>query len=357
MATLKENIEAIKLEKDTKILPENLKSGVTAFGIEGNLKEKVKVFSSIDEMNNSTNNADGDVCLIFGLDPVVPNSEGFSANTMILPETIPLDAGIDFEGMNGLSSKDNGSGITLTCYGWSNTTIGDVYISFDGGGGGLGIYCYSQDTSTNCYKRNYKYSADYGPYLMLNHNDMVIESLSSGRDYTLGELVVENPDSNIWDYIRFANITTIDVYVYNGLASTWTSVRNEMITKPENIEIGKVAYVDGGVITGTMDLSAKKSLNTIYAYVSKDFGPFEYDSETKEYHYEETLNSPTKPIVLDITSAPENFGDKRYLLVCSFDEMMGGTYYTFLWFDDPDKVLYYQNTMIDGGRIYIIESS
>lgn len=40
MATLKENMEAIKLEKDTKILPENLKSGITAFGVEGVLESE-----------------------------------------------------------------------------------------------------------------------------------------------------------------------------------------------------------------------------------------------------------------------------------------------------------------------------
>lgn len=38
MATLKENMEAIKLEKSKKIKPENLRSGETAFGVEGILK-------------------------------------------------------------------------------------------------------------------------------------------------------------------------------------------------------------------------------------------------------------------------------------------------------------------------------
>ena len=38
MSTLQENLDAIKLEKDTKILPENLKSGITAFGVNGTLQ-------------------------------------------------------------------------------------------------------------------------------------------------------------------------------------------------------------------------------------------------------------------------------------------------------------------------------
>lgn len=38
MATLKENLEAIKLEKETKILPEHLKSGITAFGVTGTME-------------------------------------------------------------------------------------------------------------------------------------------------------------------------------------------------------------------------------------------------------------------------------------------------------------------------------
>lgn len=35
MATIKEKAEEIKTEKDTKILPENIKKGVTVFGVTG----------------------------------------------------------------------------------------------------------------------------------------------------------------------------------------------------------------------------------------------------------------------------------------------------------------------------------
>ena len=74
MATLRENMEAIKLEKETKILPENLKAGITAFGvtgtleggtIEGDVSTYVKEFTSEEEMRNSTSTLeDGTICKI-----------------------------------------------------------------------------------------------------------------------------------------------------------------------------------------------------------------------------------------------------------------------------------------------------
>ena len=69
MATLRENMEAIKLEKDTKVLPENIKKDVTIFGVVGTLEdtsevESAKIFSTIEEMNASTENEEGDLAVI-----------------------------------------------------------------------------------------------------------------------------------------------------------------------------------------------------------------------------------------------------------------------------------------------------
>ena len=39
MSTLQENLDAIKLDKDTNLKPENLKAGITCLGVNGTLTQ------------------------------------------------------------------------------------------------------------------------------------------------------------------------------------------------------------------------------------------------------------------------------------------------------------------------------
>lgn len=97
MATLTENLEEIKRQKDTYIKPENIKKDITVFGITGTLEEsnsnKVKVFDTIDIMNNDTNAVEGDTALVLRNEVSNMNSDSIVTSVtfpakVILPEAI-----------------------------------------------------------------------------------------------------------------------------------------------------------------------------------------------------------------------------------------------------------------------------
>ena len=94
MATLKENMEAIKLEKDTKILPENLRAGITAFGVEGILQEgstdiPVKLFKTEEEMQADTSAKQDDLAIVCG-STVKPFELTDITTKLVLPKTVVL---------------------------------------------------------------------------------------------------------------------------------------------------------------------------------------------------------------------------------------------------------------------------
>ena len=57
MSTLQENFDAIKLDTDTNLKPENLKAGVTCLGVNGTLEagggsSNVRIFNTFDELDS-----------------------------------------------------------------------------------------------------------------------------------------------------------------------------------------------------------------------------------------------------------------------------------------------------------------
>lgn len=95
MATLKENIEAIKLEKETKILPQNIRSGITAFGVKGTLEMggEVKLFPNVDAMNLTEPKTNSDMAIVYGAERG-PFTSTSNADTFYFPDTVVLDEAI-----------------------------------------------------------------------------------------------------------------------------------------------------------------------------------------------------------------------------------------------------------------------
>lgn len=63
---LQTKLDAILLDKNANLLPENLKKDVTCLGITGTLEKGVKVFKNINEMNSYTGSVEGDVSVVYG---------------------------------------------------------------------------------------------------------------------------------------------------------------------------------------------------------------------------------------------------------------------------------------------------
>lgn len=90
-----ETLNAIKLDKDTNLLPENIKSGVTVLGVDGTLESNsgVKLFETVEDMQADANPQEGDLAVVYRED--IQNMTGDTQTqyitfpeTVILPETV-----------------------------------------------------------------------------------------------------------------------------------------------------------------------------------------------------------------------------------------------------------------------------
>ena len=91
MATLEENLQEIKNQKDTFIKPENLKEGITCFGITGTLtgNTTTKIYDTVETMQADTTQADGTICIVGIRDVDKSETNRPDINIFELPENIP----------------------------------------------------------------------------------------------------------------------------------------------------------------------------------------------------------------------------------------------------------------------------
>ena len=92
MATLEENLQEIKNQKDTYIKPENLKEGITCFGITGTLtgNTTTKIYDTVETMQADTTQADGTICIVGIRDVDKSETNRPDINILELPEKIPV---------------------------------------------------------------------------------------------------------------------------------------------------------------------------------------------------------------------------------------------------------------------------
>lgn len=111
---LEQLLNKIKTEKDTKIIPENIKKGVTIFNVQGAAEGGVKQFSTVEEMNSSTGNTEGDLAIVYRSE--VQNAKADSRfQTAIFPDTVVLDNAMTDSVGIAYSAVD--SSVTFDCMG------------------------------------------------------------------------------------------------------------------------------------------------------------------------------------------------------------------------------------------------
>lgn len=64
--TLITNLQAIHTETINKIIPENIKGGVTIFGVTGTIPNTLFTYSTVLEMNISTGHQEDDFAIVYG---------------------------------------------------------------------------------------------------------------------------------------------------------------------------------------------------------------------------------------------------------------------------------------------------
>ena len=143
---LQTKLDAILNDKNTNLLPENLKAGVTCLGVEGNLREggadiPVKLFETVEEMQTDMNPGEGDLALVYRNE--ISNATVDSKfQTATFPDTVVLDNAItdyvevryravDSSKMFECWSSLDSSRFTMDC--WSDT--GSIRIEYESSDG------------------------------------------------------------------------------------------------------------------------------------------------------------------------------------------------------------------------------
>lgn len=92
---LQNNLNAILLDKNTNLLPENLKEGVTVLGVEGSLKvtgsdSNIKLFETVEDMNSDPNSKEDDLAVVYR-EEIQPFKEDTETQFITFPEQVILD--------------------------------------------------------------------------------------------------------------------------------------------------------------------------------------------------------------------------------------------------------------------------
>ena len=92
---LQTNLDEILLDKETNLLPQNLKEGVTVLGVEGSLKvtgsdSNIKLFETVEDMNNDPNPKEDDLAVVYR-EELKPFKEDTETQFITFPEQFILD--------------------------------------------------------------------------------------------------------------------------------------------------------------------------------------------------------------------------------------------------------------------------
>ena len=206
---LQTNLDAILDDKNTNLLPENLKAGITCLGVEGTLTggattdTPIKLFETIDEMNNSTGNEEGNLALVYRNE--IQNATADSHfQTATFPDTVVLDtaltdrvevryravdSSIMFDCMGSLDS----SSFRMDCY----TETGEVRIQYT-----------SSDGITYTRTDGEEETIDFGTEIYYERPEMWNDAI--GKFIQIG--------GNVFDGLyECKSIVVTDTYVLKGI--------------------------------------------------------------------------------------------------------------------------------------------
>lgn len=125
MSELKTNLEQILQEKETKIIPENIKKDIQIFDVIGTLESSVdtsgvKLFETVEEMQADTTAQEGDLALIYGKQSTNLNKYS-KASSISFKDTITLSEPIT-ENITGKILRHTG-GVSVIVSRTYNMTI------------------------------------------------------------------------------------------------------------------------------------------------------------------------------------------------------------------------------------------
>ena len=260
MTDLETKLNAILNDKLTNLKPENLKKGVTCLGVTGTLEASassggVKQFSTVEEMNSSIGNVEGDLAIVYGntLANMVADTE---TQYITFPDTVTLPTAFagDYNSSNVLRAVDSSVSFTpqvtlsqtsfvferIDYDGWDEYTIVVEYTSTDG-------ITYTRDTTIT-------------------------------NPVDLGTVVKPDKEwnDNLGYFMKVDSTFFTGLYKYSGTA--WELAPTDLTTVADDVYSTKF-YGKTGVTTGTLATNVSNSFADINAAV---YGNIQqaYDSMT-----------------------------------------------------------------------------
>lgn len=250
MSVLQSNLEYILNEKETKIIPENIKKGVQIFDIVGTLEQGtsgVKLFETQEEMQADKSAKEGDLAVVYRSE-----NDNMKADTqtqfITFPETVVLSEQI---------TKDI----------YTNLIAVDVSSYFS-----AQIQLNSTSLNVVSYDLNYdiKYSSSDGlTYTRTSFSNEEGEPLSNPID--LGIIVHPEPDLE-WNpaYGYFLLVPTKPFEgLYEYQSNTWKIAESQLTASSGNL-YNSIAYGKDGVIEGKLGTNVSDSFADINAQLVYD---------------------------------------------------------------------------------------
>ena len=108
MSILKDNLQEIKTQKDTYLLPENIKKGITVLGVTGTYESiaNVKQFNSISEMNNNTKVNENDLAVVYR-NEITNMTSSSVISSITFPEQVVLSEAVTDNAYCRLRAQDS----------------------------------------------------------------------------------------------------------------------------------------------------------------------------------------------------------------------------------------------------------
>lgn len=315
---LQETLDAIKLEKDTNLLPENIKKDVKIFDIVGTLEEgastniPVKLFETEEAMQADTTAKEGDLAVVYRSE--IQNATADSRfQVATFPDTVVLDTAItssvevryravDSSKMFYCMGRLDSSRFRMDCY----TETGEVRIQYTSSDG---ITYTRTDTTGN--------PVDFGTEIYYAYADMwndaigkfiqvggnTFEGLYKYISYQVPNLVLYSLDINNYD---FNNLTYTGNKTYqNNLQDVFNTIINNNYDMPILFLTSDLQYGYGIRSTTKSDGSSGNRHSNVLHYFNNKMYKLTGDSVTSQpyvFLHKFNMNDGSLVSVTDISS-------------------------------------------------------
>lgn len=305
---LQTNLTSILTDKNNNLKPENLKQGITCLGIEGQLAGGIKqIYNSLEELQSVENPTPGEICTVFNREPMDISSGSIQSNVIVVYLPNLTD-----EEYNSIKNETNLGTIRVAGYSFTWENVDNVY---DPTTGGYFSFWNHDDNGYFPFYRNYSTLAEF-----VDKSNYITTIKNS--------VTITNPNSPVWNYIKFYDSTDFNIYQYSQYHNKWIQAPTPYtLTSPSDLTNGYKALGRSGVITGTLNMSRK--VRTVYLPAMSIQSITQNDDYSRSTYIQLNIDPTAEEL--------QNFGDKKYLIYHLTGNMLDQA--LNMTFDDEDVTL------------------